>query len=204
MAPVITGKAKPARILIVSPVFAPTADSEAFCGGKVVLGLLKRNCQVAVLTLSHDAGYFSPRDESEYWTILKSCSHELQASPKTTRAFAVGCALKYKTVVYARWISSVIEKAKLLQNAIGFDIVYSRSLPVVAHIAGYWLSRCLKIPWIANLNDPWDWHLFPHLKRKREWLCESFSNYWLRRTILNADLLTYPSDRLWKFHETVS
>ena len=191
------GNDKLPRILIISPVFAPNADSEAFCGGKVVLGLLKRHCQVAVMTLLKDS-----RDESECWDLLKSCTY--QVSPKTSKLSAVGSALSYKTIGYPRWISSVIEKSQLLHATNKFDVVYSRSLPMVAHIAGFWVSRYLRIPWIANINDPWDWHLFPHFKKKKEWLDDSISNYWFRRTILNADLITYPSNRLWKFHEKIS
>lgn len=193
------------RILVISPVFVPTADSEAFCGGKMVLGLLKRRCQVAVLTLSQDEPpYLGRRDESEYWGLLKSCTYQLPASPKTNKLSAVGSALRYKALTYPRWISTVIAKAQLLHTANKFDVVYSRSMPMEAHIAGFWISKHLGIPWIANINDPWDWHHYPHAEKQNTSLYQSISNYWLRRTISNADLVTYPSHRLWKFHEKIS
>ncbi|TKB74848.1 MAG: glycosyltransferase family 4 protein [Nitrospira sp.] len=204
------GNEKPSRILIISPYFVPTANSEAFCGGKVVLGLLKRHCQVAVLTLSPDQspGYLGRRDESKYWDLLKGYTYQFPASPKTSKLYAIDSALRYKTLAYARWIAAVIEKSQMLHAANKFDIVYSRSLPMVAHIAGFWLSKYLGIPWIANINDPWDWHHIPLLEKKKaslyQCVSQSVSNYWLRRTIENADLVTYPSDRLWKFHEKIS
>ena len=198
------GDEKPLRILIISPILAPSAHPEAFCGGKVVLGLLKMKCEIHVITMSPNNEYLRRRDESACWDLLKTCTYQISATPRMNKLSVVGSALRYKTLVHARWIATVIGKAQMLHAANEFDVVYSRSLPMVAHITGFWLSKYLRIPWIANINDPWDWHHFPHYEKEKISLYQSVSNYWLRRTIANADLVTYPSDRLWKFHEKIS
>jgi glycosyltransferase involved in cell wall biosynthesis len=74
-----------------------------------------------------------------------------------------------------------------------------------SHIVGYWVSRRLGLPWIANIDDPWDWHLFPDAKKESfSRLQMHMSNFCLNITLKTADLITYPSIRLWKYHEYVS
>src|SRR5581483_7345831 len=193
------------RVLMISPVFAPKADSEAFCGGKLALGLLKRDIEVAVLTLNRYDDLNQIQDESEMWHILKGITYVIATPPIKKLSDSIKNALRYQTLTYSRWISSAIESAKSLHEKEKFDFVYSRSLPMISNIVGYWVSKILDVPWVANMNDPWDWHLFPHIKReKKKHLYELLSNYWLKKTIKNADLITYPSDRLWRYHEKVS
>jgi hypothetical protein len=57
------------------------------------------------------------------------------------------------------------------------------------------------LPWIANINDPWELNFFPGVNfpkvssvRTRGYL------FWLRRTLQNADLITYPCKGLQGFH----
>ena len=73
-----------------------------------------------------------------------------------------------------------------------------------AHIAGYWCSKALNVPWVANINDPWDYHLFPGSKITVSMLSRIVSFYWLRKTIREAGIITYPCHRLWKYHEKIS
>jgi hypothetical protein len=74
-----------------------------------------------------------------------------------------------------------------------------------AHIAGYWIARKLGIPWLANINDPWDWHLFPDpMKKDFHAYYRTFSDFWMRRTLRHASLVTYPSDRLKDYHWRLS
>jgi hypothetical protein len=78
-------------------------------------------------------------------------------------------------------------------------------LPMESHVVGYWVSRRLGLPWIANIDDPWDWHLFPDAKKQSfSRLQMHMSNFCLNKTLNTADLITYPSLRLWKYHEYVS
>jgi glycosyltransferase involved in cell wall biosynthesis len=95
-----------------------------------------------------------------------------------------------------------VHSAKGLHRDISFDAAYSGSLPMYAHVAGYCCSRSLGLPWIANINDPWNTHLFPEVEPKPVTASRAaISRYWLRRTLRCADLVTYPSLPLHRFHE---
>ena len=61
------------------------------------------------------------------------------------------------------------------------------------------------MPWAANINDPWDQHLFPNAPEGRLSLIKRcVSNYWLRRTLRSADVVTFPCRRLADYHARVS
>ena len=87
--------------------------------------------------------------------------------PNTVREFdALAAALRYQTIASARWVAAAVEAAERLHRVRPFDLVYSRSLPKEAHICGYWTARRLRLPWLANLNDPWDFHVtVPEVRR---------------------------------------
>ena len=89
-----------------------------------------------------------------------------------------------------------------------FDVVYSRSLPNVAHIAAYWISKAINRPWIANFNDPWDLEatqLLPQDRHKRKRnVASRVSDFWLRRVMRTADILTFPSSRLGDYHRQLA
>lgn len=193
------------RVLFISPVFVPAADSEAFCGAKVAIGLLKKNVEVVVMSLSQNLAIQKDKDESELWNPLKNVIYQVDVLQNKNKIHSIFNVIQYKTFAWARWISSVVETAKLFHIKNNFDFIYTRSLPMIAHIIGYWVSKDLKIPWVANMNDPWDWHLFPDFYKKN--ISNPYriaSNYWFKKTINSADLLTYPSERLWKYHEKIS
>jgi len=61
------------------------------------------------------------------------------------------------------------------------------------------------VPWIANINDPWEFHFVPGLAYpKTSALNEAAYLFWLKRTLREADLVTYPCRQLHKFHEKLS
>jgi glycosyltransferase involved in cell wall biosynthesis len=97
---------------------------------------------------------------------------------------------------------AVVEKeAKRRHADVPFDLIYSRSLPMFGHVAGYWSKKELQLPWIANLNDPWDFHLFPVATMMKKGLVDrTISNFWMRQTFSHADLVTFPTSRLRDYH----
>jgi hypothetical protein len=62
-------------------------------------------------------------------------------------------------------------------------------------------ARKFKLPWVANINVPWEIGLFPgnHTAKLSAFAART-SMFWLRRTLLNADLITYPCKGMWNFH----
>jgi len=188
------------RILCISPLFVPFADAEAFCSAKIVQALSELGASVTVLA-SHDIRRSGAVDESHLWRSLQEVTVDVPQLQQPDRLRSVVTALRFQTPFFARWVERVVSVASQLHHASKFDLVYSRSLPMIAHVAGYWFSRKPKLPWVANVNDPWEIGLFPGVQTDKLPACAVRSQiFWLKRTLLNADLVTYPCQGLHRFH----
>jgi glycosyltransferase involved in cell wall biosynthesis len=201
------------RILCISPLFAPSAGAEAFCGAKMVQALREDGISVTVLS-SNTVWSGAPIDDSRMWDSMgQAIDVPTPSHPNLLNSVAM--ASRFQTPFYARWIGTVVDAAKTLHRAAPFDLIYSRSVPSVAHMAGFWCAKKLGLPWIANFNDPWIFNLF--LERahtlgyaapagtdkaypKLSVLESRVQLFWLRRTLRNADLITYPCKGLHDFH----
>lgn len=187
------------NILCVSPFFPPVRDSESFCGGKMVMALESSGARVTTLYL--DAPYLDSRqDHSSIWKPLRERATPVGRRSSSGRFRAARAALQYLTPVWPRWIDDVVGVAAGMHARAPFDLVYSRSLPMFAHVAGYWTARKLARPWVVNINDPWDEHLFPGVRDCRVSRVHAFlSRFWLRRTLASADAVIFPNLRLARY-----
>jgi len=193
------------RILCISPVFVPRADSEAFCGAKLILELVNRGNDVTVICLDPQSPQLEVCDDSELWKPLRGITVKIPTPSHKDIFYSAINGVQFQTITYARWIKAVVDMTMSLHQKNRFDLIYSRSLPMEAHIAGYWTSKLLNLPWIVNINDPWDWHLFPAEMRKEcPYLYQLISSYWMRKTLRAASLVTYPSSRLRDYHIQIS
>jgi glycosyltransferase involved in cell wall biosynthesis len=192
---------KPAlRMLYISPLFAPTADSEAFCSAKLVQALGERGVSVTVLA-SSDARKGACIDSSRLWDSVRDVALDVPQFSEPDALRSILAATRFQTPAFAGWVDAVVATAGRLHRKAGFDLVYTRSLPTIAHIAGFWCARQLRLPWVANINDPWKFNFLPGVNfpefssfKARAYL------FWLRRTLRNASLVTYPCRRLRDFH----
>jgi glycosyltransferase involved in cell wall biosynthesis len=202
----IRADAKPSgpRILCISPLFPPVVSSEAFCGGKLISALLGAGLDISVLYCSNINGPKNIADHSSLWNSLADVSTDVVIPEEKNRLRSALQAVRYQTYVYVRWINEVVRVATRLHDEQKFDLVYSRSLPTVAHWAGYWCAKKLKLPWIVNFNDPWDVFLFPG-RRDTDGMSPypAMSSAWFRRTLRTADLAVYPSERLHQYHKRI-
>ena len=192
------------RVLCVSPFFAPVANAEAFCGGKVALSLLDAGVDLTVCDVDYTGlGKFS-RDGSPLWQPLARITSSVPPDGHKSKLLSAPLGLRYQTPDWSRWIAATVAKARRLHRDRPFDVVYSRSLPNVAHLAAYWITRAIHRPWIANFNDPWDLegaHLLPQDRGKRKrTLSLRISEFWLRRVMQTADTVTFPCSRLRDYH----
>jgi glycosyltransferase involved in cell wall biosynthesis len=187
------------RILCISPLFAPAANAEAFCASKMVKAIQDCGSSVVVLSCASMTPNFRS-DQSRIWDEVLRVTHDVPQLPRKKTWHSAVAAVRFHTRYYARWVGRVVDMAEALHRANSFDIVYSRSLPVIAHIAGFWCARKLNLPWVANMNDPWEGSgpLFGH--RPLPLFERVFYLRWLRRTLLNADFVTYPCKELHQFH----
>jgi glycosyltransferase involved in cell wall biosynthesis len=190
------------RILCISPDFVPKRDSEAFCSTKFVNALAKCGAQITVIVYSKAERDI---DRSEMWNSIRATVVRIPPTVEMNPFASLASAIRYQTWLWARWTRETVRQARKFHRNSAFDVVYSRSLPMFGQIAGYWCAKELNLPWIANLNDPWDFHQFPvgilteDLKNS-----PGLSDFWMRRTLRNADLVTYPSDRLRDYQTTLS
>jgi hypothetical protein len=192
------------RILCISPDFAPKRDSEAFCSTKFVNALSA--CGARITTIVYQKESEGGIDRSKMWDSVQSVVVRIPPPTEKNVWTSLTNTLRFQTWLWPRWTAEVVRHAKQLHEDTPFDIVYSRSLPMFGQIAGYWCAKELNLPWIANFNDPWDYHQFPvgtffdsQTRRNIE-----LSNFWMRRTLRHADLVTYPSNRLRHYQSTLS
>lgn len=187
------------RILCFAPSFVPHRDSEAFCAGKFIQALLDAGADVTVFRCP---GYGEDgNDTSVMWERVQAKVAMVSVPERRSLRDSLRSAYQYRVRYFARWMASVVKEAKRRHADAPFDVVYSRSLPMFGHVAGYWSKKELDLPWIANLNDPWDFHLFPVATMMKKSLVDrSISNFWMSQTFSNADLLTFPTARLRDYH----
>lgn len=155
-----------------------------------------------------------PVDDSRMWDSMGEVI-DIPTPSQPNLLNSVVMASQFQTPFYSRWIGSVVSAAKSLHKATPFDLVYSRSVPSVAHMAGFWCARKLGLPWIANINDPWIFNFFLERGHTMGYAAPAETDtayprlsalearaqlFWLRRTLKNADLITYPCRGLHDFH----
>ena len=193
------------RILCISPLFAPLANAEAFCSAKLVSALREAGADVTVLTCSNVLTERPVLDDSFLWNDLRGTQTDVVV-PRVRRKWqSIWTALRYQTAIYSRWVAAVVKKAQALHQERNFDFVYSRSLPMCGHIAGYWCAKTLSLPWIANIDDPWEAQFMPGIAFPNiSGLHAATYRFWLKKTLRTADLVTYPCPRLQRFHAEVS
>jgi glycosyltransferase involved in cell wall biosynthesis len=184
------------RILVISPIFPPMADSEAFCGGKFVQELIHFGYEPLVI-LCTNTRTSTRLDSSRCWKSLEKVSIDLpkRRIPSTIRL--CWFALRYRSSSWSGWTRTVVSQAQTFHRRYPFDLVVSRSMPWHAHLAGYWVSSTLRLPWIANVNDPWDISPFvTNDAERRKWKPNLNVNLWWRRLVAGADAITFPCERL--------
>ena len=188
------------RILCISPLFVPASTSEAFCSAKMIKALIDCDIDMKVFSFGPNVSRPMPYDESSLWKSFNETLVNYISVHPVGIHYLLFAAIRYRTITWARWVNAVMKYAMDCHKENPFNIIYSRSLPMVAHIAGFWISRKFKLPWIANINDPWDWHVSPFGTGKMSSIERFVSNYWFRKTFHTADLLTFPNARLRDYH----
>ncbi|MFO0557475.1 MAG: glycosyltransferase [Polyangiales bacterium] len=74
-----------------------------------------------------------------------------------------------------------------------FDVVWSTSYPFSAHAAGRAIAKRLRIPWVADLRDPWTLH-FSHAKKHP--IAQRIERALERETFSDASAITVTTEAL--------
>jgi glycosyltransferase involved in cell wall biosynthesis len=69
-----------------------------------------------------------------------------------------------------RWIKDAVDAGRQLLKERSFDVLYSTSPPVTAHVAAMKLKREFGVPWVADFRDPWtdNWMAYRRIWRIRK------------------------------------
>lgn len=84
---------------------------------------------------------------------------------------------------YLNWTLRTISTSDCQLKDFKPDLIYSSSYPYSSHIPAYYFSKKYKIPWIAELRDPW---VYNHVRKKNvfsTFIDKSISRYLFKETI---------------------
>jgi hypothetical protein len=142
------------KTLVISPFFPPQPDPQAMTTGKFVRALLESgNPPVAIFSSNLRA---NPRpDGSNMWECLEPVRCDVPILPRAPLIQRACNALRYQMWTWSTWTRAVVAKARELHRQTPFGLVISRPLPHHGNIAGYWVARALRVPWVAMFSDPW-------------------------------------------------
>ena len=118
----------------------------------MVLALQQAGVDVVVL---RDRPPLASRiDPSSCWNPLADPNYQINVSRTWNKPWALLLGGRYRSVTNGRPIRAYVQQALRLHRQKPFHLVYSRSLPMIAHIIGYWCARGLGVPWIAIRPSP--------------------------------------------------
>lgn len=84
---------------------------------------------------------------------------------------------------YLNWTLRTIRTSDCQLKDFKPDLIYSSSYPYSSHIPAYYFSKKYKIPWIAELRDPW---VYNHVRKKNvfsTFIDKTISRYLFKETI---------------------
>ena len=166
------------------------------------LGLRQAGLDLDVVAFDQQG---APRDPSSYWASLDDESVvRFPDHSRSSRWARLVKAAKHRVPHWIDWTDQTVEWALKRHAQRAYQLIYSRSLPSAAHMAGYRIARLLGLPWIANMNDPWGPSVTPNCDDHVSWVERASTLYWLKRTLKAADVVTYPSERLGRWHRKIA
>src|SRR5438093_10090421 len=132
------------RLLCISPYFPPLVNAEATCSGKVINELVRAGVDVTAISIAYPKGHPDYAfDESPVWRDLERFEIAISGHGRVPKLFSGPLAIKYQVSSFPRWLHEVLRVAKDLHKTDPFRVIYSRSYPIVAHVAAFWLQQKL-------------------------------------------------------------
>lgn len=184
------------KILIIATGFAPYSFSENIVNSKLVLAMIDKGWKVDVISRKEEGNTYSSSWDNE-WKDLKNLTYEItyKDKGKLDRIFDTLKSIYSMSIPLdgVRWAKRAYEKAIELHSKNHYDIVMSRSLSDISHLAAYKFSKKVGIKWIANWNDPPS-HIGPEpYAIKLPFWKKNLYQYLMDKTMKNTDMNTFPS-----------
>lgn len=188
---------------MVTTGFAPYEFSEAIVNSKLVLALKNAGHEVDVISRESQQVYAS--EWSPIWEPLRASTYFAQ--DKKCNKFRRFIEIIYSLFFFKypingiRWGFKVYKLALQMNKEKHYDILLSRMPSIIPHLIGEKIHEKLKIPWIANWNDPTD-NIRPLLEDRNRF--KSFINNLLVKDIFSkATINSYPSRELWEHFNSI-
>ena len=183
---------------MITTGFAPYEFSEAIVNSKLVLALKKAGHEVDVISRESQQVYAT--GWSDLWSPLKKSTYfiPIKKVPGYRRFGEILYALfsfRYP-ISGIRWGYKVYKLALKMNEEKQYNILLTRMPSEISHLIGKKLAHKLKIPWIANWNDPTD-NIRPLVKDKN-WFKSLIINLLVKDVFNKATINSYPSKELWE------
>ena len=172
------GLETPGRVLAICPCYLWHNVNEGIQTRLAIDGLRKKDWQVTTVCV----GAATERRDACVPVPSESFGRAIRALGPLSRPW---CNLPNG---YMEWLAPGLRAVNEIVRSEKPDIIYSRSMPIVAHLIARSIALQFGIPWVAHLSDPWGNN--PYLK-SRHWITRSLNTFFERRCLPCADLLTF-------------
>ena len=182
----------------MAPMCIPINGAEAICNAKLVKALNDNGYIIDVISRDIDFGNVVSSFDEQFVKSINTLNIIPATRTLNFKAIRDHLLIFFKTgYVYkgAHWAYHAICSAENLIKHNKYDYILTRHMP--SEIVGLYISKKYGLKWIANWNDPFPAKRYPQpygygpkakLPRNTEKL--------LRNICLNADLHTFPCERL--------
>jgi glycosyltransferase involved in cell wall biosynthesis len=149
---------------MLAPSCFPPANPEAFVNANLVSAMIGAGWNLDVVTCADSANHWYP-ESATLWKDVAACSHIIEERPRTFSGKLLSGAeysvLSGHFMGGGRWAVPAARHALQLAATRRYDVILSRAMPAMAHLAAFVVAGKTGIPWIANWNDPVPDYMFP-------------------------------------------
>lgn len=173
------------RLLVIAAYYPPSREVGALRPAAFARHLRELGWDTTVITMRATQTGDGPGDSGDAGTV--------HATPGFDTADTLAIHGRYPGVLavpdrYVSWLPFAVHRALWIARAQRIDAVLSTSPPVTAQCVGLILKKSLRLPWVADLRDPW--RTAPSAST-----VAGAADAWLERTVLRAaDAVTAASD----------
>lgn len=190
------------RICLISYVFPPVLAAESIVLLKKVRALAQ-HFALTIVTLENEAGIF-PTDPM----LVKYVPSNVEVfrippipQPRLVRSVArIAGQLLFRGSTIAQYydLSWALNATSFIRRELAacrkFDILMTNAQNMCSHVVGHLLQRSLTVPWIQHYSDPIQHVAF----RKGHLLAQKLDDWFLRRFLSQASVITVPSREMRK------
>jgi len=155
---------KKPRILMFALDCFPAVSPEAIVNAKLAIAMTEAGWEINVISKSNCRHRY-PSSADKDWTPLADITQSIYApSGWSAQNLLIKLRAAFQTghITFGlSWVGQAISAGRRLASEKRYDVIISRATPWSSHLPALFLSRRLKVPWIANCNDPEPYEKYP-------------------------------------------